>query len=60
MISEQKRWEDIPNHRNPVTPLMLDEMKDICADQHIDSLESAFYDWNVLGQLYSFRLGEWA
>jgi len=60
VISEQKRWEDMPNRREPVEPIMIDDMWELCKLLSIDSLEYALYDWNVLGQVFGFRLSEWA
>lgn len=60
VLNELKRWEDMPNRREPVTVAMLRKMHALCDTMHDDSLESALYDWNVLGIYYGFRLGEWA
>ena len=60
VLNELKRWEAMPNRREPVTVAMLHKMHALCAILHDDSLETALYDWNVLGIYYGFRLGEWA
>ena len=60
VLNELKRWEAMPNRREPVTVAMLHKMHALCTILHDDSLETALYDWNVLGIYYGFRLGEWA
>ena len=60
VLQEQKRWEDMPNRREPVTPEMIECMWERCKNLPIDSLEYALFDWNVLGRYYGFRLSEWA
>ena len=60
VLHEQKRWEEMPNRRELVEPIMIDDMWELCKLLSIDSLEYALYDWNVLGQVFGFRLSEWA
>ena len=49
VLNELKRWEAMPNRREPVTVAMLHKMHALCTILHDDSLETALYDWNVLG-----------
>ena len=60
VIREQKRWEDMPNRREPVTAKMIEEMWKLCKDKDEDIFECAILDWNILGRYYGFRLAEWA
>ena len=60
VLREQKRWEDMPNRREPVTTEMLEQMGEVSKDLDPDSLESALRDWNMLGRYLGFRLSEWA
>lgn len=57
VLSAHKHWEDIPNRREPVTEQMLHEM--LKTNPHDDSLESALYDWNIMGHYYGYRKSEW-
>jgi hypothetical protein len=65
VVKEVKRWEDIPNQREPFTIEML---TDVIQQQHDnnpslhgrDSLLSAMTDWASAGLLDGFRLSEWA
>ena len=60
VLSEVKRWEHVPNHREPVTVKMVLHVHKKCKNKHPDSLESIPYDLIVLGILHGFRLSEWA
>lgn len=58
VMREYKRWEAMPNRREPVTIPMIQYMY-----QHrgnIDSITHALYDWNVIGHYLGLRLSEWA
>ena len=44
VIREQKRSEDMPNRREPVTAKMIEEMWEMCQDLDPDSLECALLD----------------
>ena len=60
VLREQKRWEDIPHRRHPVTTLMVLHMCAIAGNASQDSAHAAIYDWNVLGRVYGYRCSEWA
>jgi len=60
VLQEQKRWEEMPKRREPVTVEMINHMWESCKNLPMDSLEYALFDWNVLGRYYGFRLSEWA
>jgi hypothetical protein len=58
---EQKRWEDVPNRREPYTLEMLDTMRtDFAASgRGPNTLEAALVDWFACGLFAGLRLGEW-
>ena len=61
ILKEHKRWESIPNRREPLTYLMvqhaaLEASKNLPVSQ--DSLGHALYDWFVLGMVTGFRRSE--
>ena len=59
VLLEVKRWESMPNRREPVTPeMMLHMVKN--RSSRTDSLSSALTDWNIAGQYLGQRLSEWA
>ena len=60
VINEQKRWEEMPKRREPVTVAMIKDLESASNSAGQDSLEAALYDWNVIGHYYGFRLSEWA
>ena len=60
VLREQKRWEDMPHRRNPVTTPMILHMCAVAKNADQDSAQAAIYDWNVLGRVYGFRCSEWA
>jgi hypothetical protein len=59
---EQKRWEDVPNRREPYTLEMLDTMQHEFAASGYgqNSLNAALVDWFTCGLFAGLRLGEWA
>jgi hypothetical protein len=64
IINEVKRWEDMPNRREPFTIEMLNwlvELRDSNLQlYHPDSLLTAMIDWFTCGLFDGFRLSEWA
>jgi hypothetical protein len=62
VYNEQKRWEDVPNRREPFTLEMLDAMKDdFAASGHgANTRTAALLDWFECGLFAGLRLGEWA
>jgi hypothetical protein len=64
VLSEVRRWEDIPDRREPFTIEMLRYMTALRDSQpHIhskDSLLAAMVDWASAGLYDGFRLSEWA
>ena len=59
VLSEVKRWESMPNHREPVTVKIVMRMHKKYKNDHPDTLESIPCNCDVLGIFYSFRLSEW-
>ena len=62
ILREHRRWESIPNRREPLTyPMVqqaaLEAKKDLSPCQH--TLNHALYDWLVLGMVTGFRRSEW-
>jgi hypothetical protein len=62
VFDELKRWEDVPNRREPFTLEMLDEMKREFVNCGLGSntLSAALLDWFECGLFGGFRLSEWA
>jgi hypothetical protein len=62
VYTEQKRWEDVPNRREPYTLEMLDALSSEFATsgQGSNTLEAARVDWFACGLFAGLRLGEWA
>ena len=50
----------MPRRCEPVTLPMIDNMKIKCRTLDSDCLDSALYDWHVMGNMFGFRLLEWA
>ena len=57
IIREQKRWESMPNRREPLTPKMLLHLH-MCVDGE-DSLSAALADWATMGINLGLRKSEW-
>ena len=47
-LSEVKRWESMPNRREPVTVKMELQMLKKCDRKYTDSLDSVLHDWSAL------------
>eukprot|EP00978_Attheya_sp_CCMP212_P031217 scaffold117308_cov24-Attheya_sp.AAC.1 len=58
VLSSHQHWETMPDRREPVTELMIQHMHTINPGD--DSLDSALYDWNVLGKYYGYHRAKWA
>jgi len=60
VLSRHSKKESIPNRREPVTISMLEHWETLATQSNNpDSLESAQFDWFVLGMLAGFRKSEW-
>jgi len=60
VLSKHSKLESVPNRREPVTISMLTYWNTLALQSlHPDSLESAQFDWFVLGMLAGFRKSEW-
>ncbi len=58
IITESKRWESMPNRREPLTWAMIEYLQTLsCAST---SLLAALIDWFIVGMFAGFRLSEWA
>ena len=63
IIHEAKRWESMPNRREPLTKEMIEYIIDKGENSkktNSDNLYSAMGDWLVLGEQTGFRRKEWA
>ena len=49
VLSEVKRWESIPNRREPIAVKMVMCMYKKCKSNYLDSLDLVPYEWAVLG-----------
>ena len=60
ILTKHSKTESVPNRREPVTINMLNHWNTLAlASSEIDSLDSAQFDWFVLGMLAGFRKSEW-
>ena len=59
ILDEHKRWEKMPNRREPITPNMLYVFAFTTQSEHIDSKNRALYDWFVLALCLGLRKSEW-
>jgi hypothetical protein len=62
VYDEQKRWENVPNRREPYTLEMLDDFSGELAasGQGSNTLHAALVDWFTCGIFAGLRLSEWA
>jgi hypothetical protein len=60
VINEVKRWENMPNRREPLTIDMISFQQLQCHDNAPHSEDAAMYDWEVFGIYAGNRLTEWA
>ena len=63
IITEIKRWENIPNRREPVTKEMIEYISkkgEALSKSEPDNIYSALSDWLILGMQSGFRRKEWA
>ena len=62
IIKELKRWESMPNCREPVTKEMIEYIinKGKSIKDNKDNIYSSFGDWLVLGEQAGFKRKEWA
>jgi len=60
VLAEVKRWESMPNRREPLTVDMVLYQRLQCRDDTPHSESSAMYDWQVFGLYAGNRLSEWA
>ena len=58
LIHECKRWESMPNRREPVTKDMVDYLIDKGASKYSDNHVAATSDWFILGLQADFRKAE--
>ena len=59
ILKEHKRWESMPNRRDPITKSMILHWGGKSSTLHPDSFLSSFYDWMVIGAYAGFRKSEW-
>ena len=63
ILKELKRWESVPNRREPVTKEMVEYIISkgkSMSKGNPDNLYSAMADWLILGEQTGFRRNEWA
>ena len=63
IITEMKRWESIPDRREPVTKAMVEYIFNkgmMISKSNKDNLYAALADWLILGQQSGFCRKEWA
>ena len=63
VVTEHRRWETMPNRREPLTFLMVDKLSSLSYGQNSrvvnDSLEATLTDWFILGMHTGMRKSEW-
>ena len=59
VLKEHKRWESMPNRRDPLTPKMIKLQQDRYSNDHCDSLNLSLLDWFILGIYVGPRKSEW-
>ena len=60
ILHECKRWEQMPNRREPVTnEMMAHIVADAAKDTNPDSLLNTIADYLVMGKYGGFRKSEW-
>jgi hypothetical protein len=59
-IDEIKRWENLPNRREPLTVDMIYHQYGKCISATPHSVDHVLYDFEVIGIYSGVRLGEWA
>jgi hypothetical protein len=59
-LDEIKRWENMPNRREPLTIDMIYFQKTQCSSNTPFSEQQVMFDFEVVGIFAGLRLGEWA
>jgi len=59
-LREIQRWENVKDHREPLTTNMIQFQKTVCSPSTPHSVDQVMYDWEVCGIYAGFRLSEWA
>lgn len=59
VLLEQKRWELMPNRRDPLTWEMVNHLHEISSNDSPHFLYQALDDWFAIGMYVGFRLSEW-
>jgi len=59
ILAEYKKWEEVPNRREPLTIDMLTYLQKIAILSHPDSYNAAIFDWLLIGIFAGFRKTEW-
>jgi hypothetical protein len=60
ITDEVKRWENMPNRREPLTVDMIHYAALQCNKTRLFCIENVMYDWSVIGIYTGPRLTEWA
>jgi len=59
ILDDYKKWEEVPNRREPFTLDMLIYFQKIAALANPDSFDAAIFDWLLIGLFAGFRKTEW-
>jgi hypothetical protein len=59
-LAEVKRWENMPNRREPLTIDMIYYQQRKCSSSTPYSVDQVMFDFEVVGIFAGIRLGEWA
>ena len=59
-LDEIKRWENMPNRREPLTIDMIYHQQRQCSSLTPHSVAQVMFDFEVVGIFAGLRLGEWA
>jgi hypothetical protein len=60
ILATRRRWETLPNRREPFTPAMLDHLSRLTIGAPLDSLDTSLRDWYTVGLNAGCRISEWA
>jgi len=59
ILDDYKKWEEVPNRREPLTLDMLVYFHKKSLLAHPDSYDAAIFDWLLIGIFAGFRKTEW-
>jgi len=59
ILDEYKKWEEVPNQREPFTVYMLTYLHRTAKTSYPDSYDAAVFDWLLIDIFAGFRKTEW-